>query len=64
MRGVQGVGKLPGDRDRLVQRERSARDALGERLPLDQLHHERANAVRFFDLVDLRDVGVIEREPR
>jgi hypothetical protein len=45
VRGIQGVGNLPGDRDGLAHRERSARDVLGERLPLDQFHHQRAGAV-------------------
>ena len=41
VRGFERLGDLPRDRERLVERERPARDAVGERLALDQLHHER-----------------------
>ena len=37
------------------------RDAIGERRPFDQLHHQRADAAGFLEAVDLRDVRVIER---
>ena len=30
-------------------------------LALDQLHHERADAVGFFETVDLRDVRMVQR---
>jgi hypothetical protein len=32
-----------------------------QRLPFDQLHHERERAGRFLDAVDVRDVRVVER---
>ena len=38
-----------------------SRDAVGQRRPLDELHHERARAATLFEAVDLRDVRVIER---
>ena len=58
------VGDLLRDRQRLGKRDRSARDALREVLALDQLHHERTEAVGFFETVDLRDVGMIQRRER
>ena len=51
-------------RDRRALRRAAARprrDAVGERLALDELHHERVHAARFLEAVDLRDVGMIER---
>jgi hypothetical protein len=58
VRGVERRGELAGDRHRLVEGQRAARDALGERRPLDQFEDERALAARrLFDPVDLRDVG-------
>ena len=33
--------------------------ASGERRPFDQLHHERADAVRFFQIVDMCDVRMV-----
>ena len=38
------------------------RDAIGERRPLDQLHHERdARRRDLFEAVDLRDVRMVQR---
>ena len=45
------------DRQRLVERDRAARDPLRQVLALDQFHHERAHAAGFFEAVDLRDVA-------
>ena len=42
------------DRQRLVDRDRAARDALREILALDQFHHERGDATAFFKPVDVR----------
>jgi hypothetical protein len=40
------------------------RDPLGQVLVLDELHHERAHAARFFQAVDVRDIGMIEGRER
>ena len=42
VRRFERLGDLPRDRQRFVERNRPARDPLGERLALDQLQHERA----------------------
>jgi hypothetical protein len=60
VRGVERVGNLPGDRQRLVERQGAARDAPGEVLALDQLHDERV----LFDAVNGRDVRMIEGRER
>ena len=39
-------------------------ETLGERLPLDQFHHERDCAFGLLQAVDRRDVGMIERGKR
>ena len=41
VRGFQGFGDLLRDRQRLVERDCPASDAIRERRPLDQFHHER-----------------------
>ena len=64
VRGFERLGHLLRDRQRLVDRDGAARDALREILALDQLHHERADAGRLFDAVQLRDVRMIERGER
>ena len=46
VRRLESDGDLPRDRDRLVERERPGRDAVRQRRPVDQLEHERADAVR------------------
>ena len=61
VRGLERLGDLPRDRQRFVERKRALRDAVGQRRPLDELHHERARAAALFEAVDLRDVRVIER---
>src|SRR6266550_3842511 len=55
------VGDLSRDRQRLVDRNGSASNSIGERWSLDQLQHQSLYAVRFFKAVDRGDVRVIER---
>jgi hypothetical protein len=55
--GLERFGDLLRHRQRFVRVHRPARQPLGEVITLDQLHDERA----FFEAVDVRDVGMIER---
>ena len=57
VRGFERFGDLLRDRQRLVERDRALRDAVGERRPFDQLHHQRRRAVGSFQAVDGRDVA-------
>ena len=41
VRRFERLGDLPRDRQRLVERNRALRDAIGERRPLDQFQDER-----------------------
>ena len=62
VRRFERLRDLLRDRQRLVEWNRAARDALGERRPLDQFHHERrAHRLLFSEAVDGRDVGMIQR---
>ena len=61
VRRLQRLGDLLRDRQRLVERNRAARDPLGKVFALDELHHERADAARFFKAVDVRDVRMVQR---
>ena len=61
VRGLERLGDLARDRERLGERQRPARDARREVVALDELHHERADAARLLDAVDGGDVRVIER---
>jgi hypothetical protein len=58
--GVERVGDLPGECQRLIERDRARRDAVRERVALDQFHHDRA----LFEPVDLGNVRVVERRQR
>ena len=59
--GFEGFRDLPRHRQRIVYGNRPLRDAIGERGPLDQLQHERLDAVRFFKAVDRGDIRMVER---
>jgi hypothetical protein len=51
---------LPGNGEAFVERNRSSRQTLGERRPLDQLHDERANPVGILESENRGDVGMVE----
>jgi hypothetical protein len=55
------LGNLTRDRQRLVDRNQSLRDPIGERRSLDQLQDECANAIQFFNTVDAADVVMVQR---
>ena len=44
VRRVERVGELPSDVQRLADRQRPAREPVGERLAFDELEHERVHA--------------------
>ena len=61
VRGLERLGDLPRDGDRLGDGQPSPLQALGQVLPFHQLEDEEGPAVRFFEAVDRRDVRVVER---
>ena len=61
VRRLERLGDLARDRQRLLDRDRSARDPIGERRPFDQLEHQRLDAVGLLEAVDRRDVRMVER---
>jgi hypothetical protein len=64
VRGVECVGNLDGARERLVERQRAGGKAIGERLALDQLHHEVIDFLVVADVVQRAEVGMIQRGDR
>ena len=56
----EGFCDLPRDRQRFVEGKGPARDPLGEILPLNEFHHKGADAVGFFEAVDLGDVWMVQ----
>ncbi len=61
VRCFESLGDLLRNGDGFIDGDRPLRDAVGERRPLDQLHHEGLHAVGVFEPMDLRDVGMIQR---
>ncbi len=64
VRGFKGVGHLDGERQQLIDVERAPGDALLQRHPLEELHHEERASTLLADIVDGADAGVIERRCR
>ena len=61
VRALHRIGDLPGDRERLVDVERSALHALCQREAFDELEDERLAALDVLDAVNAGDVSMIER---
>ena len=61
VRGRECLGDLPSDRQRVCERNRSARDPIRQRVALNQLHDECEDTVRLFETVDVRDVRMVQR---
>ena len=52
VRRFERLGDLLRDGQRLVDRDRPARNALRQVLALDEFHHQRTDTVGFFETVD------------
>ena len=61
MRGLQRLGDLTRDLERVVDREGTALQAIGQRLSLHQFHHQQVTSVILLKIVDDGDVGVVQR---
>jgi hypothetical protein len=61
VRRFQRLGDLLRDRQRFCERHGPARDALRQVLPLNELHHEGAHPAGFFEAVNVRDIGMVQR---
>jgi hypothetical protein len=66
VRGLERLGDLPRRRQRLVHRQGTLAETVGERGPFDQLHDERGYGVSgisgtVLQPVDRGDVGMVER---
>ena len=61
VRRFERFGDLSRDGQCLIERDGTARDPLRKVLTFDQFKNEGRDAIHFFQAVDVRDVGVIER---
>ncbi len=64
VRGVKGVGDLRPELHHLVERQRALLQAVGERFPLEQLHHQEVRVALVPDVEQRADVGMVERGDR
>jgi len=64
MRAIERIGDLDAVTNDVRERQRPARDALGERLAFEQLHHQIAAAVVLADVVQRADVRMVELRDR
>ena len=64
VRRFERFGDLPRDGERLGERDGPAGDEGGQVMALDELHHERDDAVVLFEAVNVGDVGVVQRRKR
>ena len=61
VRRLERFRDLNADGDRLVQRDRPARDPIRQVLPADQFHRQEVDRFHTVQAMDHRDVGVIQR---
>ena len=60
VRGFQRFSNLLRDGQRLIHRNGTLSDAVGERRPFDQFHHQRNRARALFETVNLGDVRMVQ----
>ena len=60
VRRLERLCDLLRDRQRVVERNRAARDPLRQIVTLDEFHDERTHPAGFFEAVDVRDVRVVQ----
>jgi len=60
VRGFQAFRDSMKEREGLFDGKRAAGDSLGQRLSLDELHHQELGSVRFLDAEERRDRRMIE----
>jgi hypothetical protein len=64
VRRIERGRDLPADAKHLVHRQPPLHKAIGERLPLDHLHHEVMRAALVPDVVERADVRMVQRRDR
>jgi hypothetical protein len=60
VRGFERIGNLPGDRQHVVEGHRAPTDEIAKRRSIDELQHQRADAVGVLQAVNRGDVGIVE----
>src|SRR5688500_1261324 len=60
VRCFESLRDLPCNRQGLIERDRSARDPIGERVALDELEDERVRLTAVLEPIDRTNVGMVE----
>jgi len=60
MRSFKSFGNLLGDGERFLQWNRPAGDSIGKCFAFDEFHHQRWAVTRFLDVVNRRDIRMIQ----
>ncbi len=61
VRRLQRFADLLRNPERFIDRNRPSLDALGQRFSIDEFHHQELASAGFFQSVDGRNVGMIQR---
>ena len=61
MRRLERLGDLTGDRQSLVDRNRTVGDAIRDRFALDEFQDQRLPLIRFFETVNRGDEWMVQR---
>ena len=61
VRRLESLRDLPENGESFLPRDRTFRDAFGERRAFDQLEDDGADAVTFFEAVDTRNIRMVQR---
>ena len=61
VRGVQSVRDLNAQIEQSLDLQRLARDPMAERLPLQQLHRDKAAPIGLVNLIDGADIRMVQR---
>ena len=61
VRGLECLRDLTSNRQRFVERQRTGRKPIGQRRPLDELHHQRVGFTGIFQAVYGRYFWMVER---
>jgi hypothetical protein len=61
VRGIERVGDLDAEIEHALERQRTTRDFLLQRVAVEQLHHDEGLAVVLADVVNHADVRMIQR---
>ena len=64
MRGIEGVRDIDAKREKQRNFQRTARDSVLERSPIQKFHRDKGVALLLADVMNGADVGVIQRGSR